>query len=1135
MRKILKIVGLTAAGLVGLLVVLVLILKLIPDSQYRSWITSAVKSSTGRDFSIQALELDLGSSVSFSADGIKMANADWAQTGDMLNVNHLEAELSLWPLLSGKADIRAVLDTAELIAQGDENGVSNWDLSAGKPPDDAMQEAVQESEASSGLPIRPIIRELRLENVKLTKIAGPDEEPEYAFLNHLRILTPESETTLLLKADVNGIPIQLDGNLGNLERALDQISTPVTLEGQFDQNQLKILGEWGPILPETNLDLEIDIKIPSTSAVAAIAGFDVGDFGELEINAHLTATEGIMAIDDIVTRLDGEKATSSLDGSVANLLSLDGVDIGIQIDTQTLNEIVKILKIELPVPLPPEVHISAKLQGGQKGLSLNDINAVARDEGLHVALTGEVNHLLTGFQVDGQFQGTIDSLSRFSKYADMELPGLGVLTLSGNVLSAGETIGLSSLDARLSADNLNLNLKGGVNDLLTVSGIDAQADLDIASLTEQNIKELTTFLKSFEVELPVDLLPRSARLSTAVKGDLELLSLGNIEAELKDQGINIALSGEVANALKPEGVLANIKLNSDSIASFSKYAGTELPDLGPLDASAKVVSSENSYSLESLQAMLMAETLKAKINASVKDLLAVTGIDAELSADTETLAALSGLANTELPDTDPVKVLATLAAESLEQADVTVMATTAGAKVDASSALSLRDITNNLTLSITVEAETLTDFNKLAQQELPDEGPLKLSSSINIQPRNFTLSDLNLLLAEDQSATGNLKLQLPEPGGDQGVTTLTGKLDISHLDLSPLLPEELSEEELAELAAMEEANMKEIADEVGSETKKVAEEELFEREQVSDEPLDPSERLLPSEPFVYDKLHNYDIDLAINASRLDMGEARIQDIELAVTLHDGLLNISPIQATGVEVGELVGSLVLDGRQSIPTLDTTITLTQFPTPNVGGEMDLHVNIDGRGQSVADLMASLNGQILMVLKDGVISKSFVSRFGKGLLSFSGDNKNTNIECAILRVDIVDGVADFERKLAAQLTEVTWRGGGSVDFNTERIKADIVPKPRKGIPINVGGSLAGLVSLTGTLKNPRIAPDFSDAAIKYGKYSAYIATGGLSLLAEIVANKVRANQDVCEKILDGTVFSDDEKATKKDNPPR
>ena len=145
---------------------------------------------------------------------------------------------------------------------------------------------------------------------------------------------------------------------------------------------------------------------------------------------------------------------------------------------------------------------------------------------------------------------------------------------------------------------------------------------------------------------------------------------------------------------------------------------------------------------------------------------------------------------------------------------------------------------------------------------------------------------------------------------------------------------------------------------------------------------------------------------------------------------------------------------------------------------------------------------------------------------MLSFSKEENYTTLECGILRVDIKDGIADFEKNLAAQLTEVTWRGGGTVNLKTEELEVGIVPKPRKGIPISVTGYLSGLIHVGGTLKNPKVQLDPKDVAVKYAKYSAHVATGGLTLIAEKIKDKIQANQDICAKILDGTVFEEEDK---------
>jgi hypothetical protein len=56
-----------------------------------------------------------------------------------------------------------------------------------------------------------------------------------------------------------------------------------------------------------------------------------------------------------------------------------------------------------------------------------------------------------------------------------------------------------------------------------------------------------------------------------------------------------------------------------------------------------------------------------------------------------------------------------------------------------------------------------------------------------------------------------------------------------------------------------------------------------------------------------------------------------------------------------------------------------------------------------------------------------------------------------------------------------------------------------------------------LGGTLAHPKVQLDPTDVAVKYGKYAAAVATGGLTLLADIVFSRVKANTDVCASILE------------------
>jgi hypothetical protein len=182
-----------------------------------------------------------------------------------------------------------------------------------------------------------------------------------------------------------------------------------------------------------------------------------------------------------------------------------------------------------------------------------------------------------------------------------------------------------------------------------------------------------------------------------------------------------------------------------------------------------------------------------------------------------------------------------------------------------------------------------------------------------------------------------------------------------------------------------------------------------------------------------------------------------------------------------------------------------------------------------------MGSLNGYFATALKDVELEKSFMSQFGAGLLSNLNplDSEKTKLECAVVRFDIEDGIADFHKKIAAQTTEVTWMGGGEINLKTEELDVGIAPKARGAVSGLTNVGLASLVHVGGTLAEPKVGIDVKDVAKKYVGYSAFIATGGLSFLAQKVVDTAQANVDQCEKILGDLANLEDEEAqTESDN---
>ena len=888
MRTLLKYTGYLFAALITLLLAAVIILRLIPDTQYKDWITTAVQSATGRDFSIEALEVDLGTALRVRADNVRLANADWAEQNDMLLVNRLEADIGLLALLGGKADVRAVIEQAEVLAENNAEGISNWAMGTAEPEQEAG-EAVDEDHEFSGLPLQPIIREIRIDDFKLTQVTEPGATAKVSHLKQLLIETPEKDTTLTLSADYDGHPIEVSANLGNMQQFLNKASEPVQLKGDIAGNIVNMSGNWGPLFPKQTMNIDLDMKIPGTAELAELAGLTIEEFEPILITAKLVGDGDSLSVNPIVIDLSDRTAEVKINGSIDDLTSMDGIKMTTDANTESLELLLKQLHVEVPFALPPEIMLSAQISGGLKDLALSELVIESRDEGMEMKATASIGDLLKLKTIDLQLDGTIDSLSRLSRYAQ-----------------------------------------------------------------------------------------------------------------------------------------------------------------------------------------------------------------------------------TELPETEPIKLNGTLKENTSEQYNYILHAETGAANIDINGSLEGLAVPEKLELGISIKAANLTDFNNLAQTELPDQGPLDISAKLQLQKKNIAVNDLKVSL-KDQSADGNLALKLPE--NDDQPTELNGRLDISLLDLTFLFPE------TAELPAEGEspAPAAEAAPEEEEKTEKA------ETEKSSTDEASSSDRLFSAEPILTKQLRAYDIDLAVNAREIKFQKSDLKDVQFVVKLKDGLLIADPIQGAG-GAGKIKGVIRIDGQTEVPEMDVDINIVEVPMPNLGGKLDFDVVLVGKGKSVAELMGSLNGQMLLVMRDGKIEGALVQKFGSGLLSFAKEKGYTELECGTVRVDVKDGVANFDNRLAAQLTEVTWRGGGQINLKTEELGIGIAAKPRKGIPISISGELSSLVYIGGTLKNPKVGLNPKDVAVKYAKYSAYVATGGLSYLAELVKDKIDANRDVCALILDGTVFEEMDKEAVK-----
>jgi uncharacterized protein involved in outer membrane biogenesis len=189
------------------------------------------------------------------------------------------------------------------------------------------------------------------------------------------------------------------------------------------------------------------------------------------------------------------------------------------------------------------------------------------------------------------------------------------------------------------------------------------------------------------------------------------------------------------------------------------------------------------------------------------------------------------------------------------------------------------------------------------------------------------------------------------------------------------------------------------------------------------------------------------------------------------------------------------------------------------------MDADFTLDGSGDSVAALMAGLNGNIRIAMSNGRADSKYLELLekylGSGILGmlnpFHDKRKYTPVNCFVNNIKIKDGLADVKLLLDTDQTSIF--GAGDVNLKTENLDLGIKPTPKKGaMPAGVSFSFRQLSQpfrLGGTLAQPALVVDPSRSAFVVGKMAGALALGPVGIAA-FFADVSVGKQDPCAAAL-------------------
>ncbi|ELQ6064284.1 AsmA family protein [Cronobacter sakazakii] len=292
-----------------------------------------------------------------------------------------------------------------------------------------------------------------------------------------------------------------------------------------------------------------------------------------------------------------------------------------------------------------------------------------------------------------------------------------------------------------------------------------------------------------------------------------------------------------------------------------------------------------------------------------------------------------------------------------------------------------------------------------------------------------------------------------------------------------------------------------------------------------EKPAQPGDKVLPHDTFETNKWDVMDADVRFKGRRIEHStRLPISDLITHIVLNNGDLHLKPLKF-GMAGGTIDANIHLDGdkqpmqgaaeiqarRLKLKELMPDVELMQRTLGELNGDAKLR----GTGNSVASLLGTSNGNLKLLMNDGVISRNLMEILGLNVGNFIvgqifGDDE-VRVNCAAANLNLTNGVARpeiFAFDTENALINIT----GTTSFADERLDLTINPES-KGVRIV---TLRSPLYVRGTFKDPDygVKPGPLIARGAVAAALATLVTPAAALLALISPSEGSENQ--CSAIL-------------------
>ena len=1093
---------------------------------FKPQVERLVTEKLGREFRIRGeFQVDLAGQTTIVAEDVRLANPDWADPDDMVTIGRAELRIDLWSLFSGPVLVDLVdIDDTSILLLNPGNAAPNWELPVATEP------GPQDDADEPGLGV--LFAQVDIDRLQVRLESVERERPLTLVVERLdQVHRDDDFLDLELRGSLDGRRVGVDGELGTWAALLAGKDFELDLDAVLDTFTLSAHGRVDDIADLRRPEIEFTATGPDVDDLTRMLG--LGEEGDGDINiagALKPVADGPLSL-----TIKGNLGQTEIDaaGEVPDVKSTETLRLQVTAAGPDLGRILRLAGIHQVRESPFMLRFDAESVGSL--FEIREATMVFADARIDGAAQfprfPSIDDAVISLRVEGP------DIERFRYITGMPGAARGPFSLGFTIDVRDD--GVEVLELIMNTSLGELRADGSIGDPDTFLG------------TEVNLRVRTKSLAKLAGAYGIEGMPdKPAEMTGAAE---------YAKAGIRTRGpVSLTIDSDSAQVdglvtLRPGILGSDVRIGAagDSLAylvgMFAEPTG--VPAL-PYDLSARLRVRDDGFRITDIGGVL------GTTSVSGEGLL----VPAKMLAGSWFDVTARGRDFEEIP-------------ESISDLDVRPGPFELEGRIEfRADAIELSDVSlgrpnGDVRLGLIVgvgRPQTHVDFDVVANgRDIRSvargfggfeafEQPFSLTARGKVRGTYWTYDRLDAAIGDATvSAAGDLELadaasstefdfalgipSLAALGTVDGrrfrdqavsvtanVTSGDGLLAVETLDIG------IGDSDIRGKVLVRDGDVPQIEVDVYSDRLNLR--PLLEEpeEGVVTEPNFEDGRVIPDIAMPVEALRKINASLDIDIAELQREAMLLSNIEVDARLHDGRLDVATARFKA-RSGELLAMAFYDASTDIASASIELVARDFAFGMSETNRDLlmtgdiDIGLRSAGNDLRTLAGNANGIVFMDTRGGRIAQNnFIHAIYGNLLEeilntinpFRKTDPYTEFECAIVAAKIDNGVLTGAPNSFISTSKIRLVTRSTVDLNNENIRIGIRTTPRRILSISAGELINPYVQVVGTLAKPQLAVDETGVLISGG---AAVATGGLSLLARGLWDRLSKAGDACNQVSD------------------